>query len=65
VYHYLSTLTSYSDGLTPPINFAKAPANPLGDRMLVPYAIKVKYMKGQFYDDGPFVNAFTGASVPG
>jgi branched-chain amino acid transport system substrate-binding protein len=60
---FLSHDTHYVSGLIPPINLEKAPANPLGPRLIAPYNIVLKWKAGQFYDSGEFFNTFTGKSV--
>jgi ABC-type branched-subunit amino acid transport system substrate-binding protein len=65
VYAYLSHLTHYVSGVEPPINFTKAPPNPLGPREVAPFGIKYTFRNGQFYENGSFYNMFTGATVPG
>jgi branched-chain amino acid transport system substrate-binding protein len=63
IFKFLSHDTKYVSGLVPPINFVKAPANPLGPRMVAPWNIVLKWSGGKFYDDGAFFNCFTGKSA--
>jgi len=60
---YMSAMTSYSPGITPPVDFAKPAKNFLGSRIFSPYARRIVYKKGTWVDDGPYVNLFTGAEV--
>jgi hypothetical protein len=61
--HYMSHMTSYSPGITPPVDFAKPPHNFLGARIFSPYARRIVYKKGTWVDDGPYIDLFTGKEV--
>ena len=62
---WIRSQTDFVTDVEPPINFTKAPPNPLGPSLYSVYGQPVSYRDGKFYDNGPPFDDFTGKPYEG